>query len=85
MTFKPGDIVKFPGMQVKGLNIKPVEGKLYLNDKNKKPGVMMIRGDEQQMMFMADGTIYCHPQYGCMLKLKEEPNVPQTPPTQSQS
>lgn len=73
--FKPGDVVQFPGLQVKGLIIQPVEGKLYLNDKNKKPGVMMIRGDKQKMMFHGDGTIYCHPQYGCMLKIKEEANA----------
>jgi hypothetical protein len=82
-AFKPGDLVKFPGMQVKGLLIKPVVGKLYLSEKNKKPGVMMIRGDRQRMMFMPDGTIYCHPQYGCMLKLKEESDVTPAPPTQT--
>lgn len=76
--FKPGDMVQFPGLRVKGLNIKPVSGMLYLSEKNKKPGVMMIRGDKQKMMFYGDGTIYCHPQYGCMLKMKEDTNVAPT-------
>lgn len=72
-TFKPGDVVQFGGLHAKGIKIQPVEGELFLNDKNKKPGVMMIKGDKQKMMFMPDGSIYCHAQYGCVLKLKEEP------------
>lgn len=74
MTFKPGDKVKFPGMKVGKLDIKPVEGELALNDSNTSvKGVMVIKGDTQRMMFLPDGSIYCHGQHGIMLQLVELP------------
>lgn len=74
MKFQPGDWVKFKGLHVValGLQIKPVEGKLVLADHNTSvKGVMRIYGDIQNMMFLPDGTIYCHPQYGILIGKKE--------------
>lgn len=75
-VFKPGDKVEFEGLHFKSLIIKPVEGELFLADSNTAvKGVMMIRGDAQRMMFLPDGTIYCHGMFGPVLKLKPEERI----------
>ena len=88
MIFKPGDIVKFPGLKsdLPKANIPPIEGELYLMDHNTSiKGVMMIKNDKHRMMFLPDGTIYCHPKFGVMLTLKEEPNAQKETPPENQS
>lgn len=71
--FKPGDQVKFKGLTYQGITVGPVEGELVLIDLNTtKPGVMTIAGDLQRMMFLQDGTIYCHPKFGKVLTRKRK-------------
>ena len=88
MNFKPGDLVKFPGLQsdLPKASIPAIEGELYLMDHNTSiKGVMMIKGDSHRMMFLPDGTIYCHPKFGVMLKHKEEPNVKEKTSTENKN
>lgn len=66
--FKPGDRVKFLGITVGNITLKERSGVLRLNDDNTTiKGVTSIIGDQDQLMFNPDGTIYCHAQHGVKL------------------
>jgi hypothetical protein len=75
MIFKAGDFVKFKGLRRIDTNlkedIKMCEGKLIPMDHNTTvKGVLAIEGDQQRMMFMPNGEVYCHPKFGiCLSKL----------------
>jgi hypothetical protein len=73
MSFKPGDLVVFAGLKEEflKLNIPSAEGELLLVDSNtSQKGVMRIKGDPNGMLFLPDGTIYCHRKYGVLLSAK---------------
>lgn len=66
--FKAGDHVKFLGITVGNIVLKERTGILRLNDANTTiKGVTSIIGDQDQLMFTPDGTIYCHGQHGVLL------------------
>lgn len=83
MVFTPGMLVKFKGLAAGKIKIPVIQGELRLNDRNTSvKGVMSIAGDTHGMLFMPDGTIYCHGQFGPMLESLTNEEVEDTPRTE---
>lgn len=79
-TFTPGMLVKFPGLTAGKIKIPVIQGQLVKNDRNTTvPGVMSIVGDKHGMLFLPDGTIYCHGQFGPMLESLTNEEAEDTP------
>jgi hypothetical protein len=66
--FVPGQIVNFKGLLVGAVHLKPVKGKLRAITNVSSPGAVGIEGDEQRLIFNANGSLYCHAQHGILLE-----------------
>jgi len=66
-AFKVGEKVRFRGLQAAGVVLPPFVG-ILKPAKNAAPGCVQIEDEPKKLIFNADGSLYCHAQYGILLE-----------------
>lgn len=67
INFRPGDWVRFKGLNHAGKSFLPFYGQLR-SKANAAPGSVLIKDEPVGLIFNPDGTLYCHAYLGVLLQ-----------------